>query len=558
MKNVISALLACDSYKLAHRNLYPEGTELVYSNFTPRSDKHLNVPDDWKDGNMVVAGVYGMVREIVELWDETFFKRDLNSVLDEYREAVAPFCGLAPENVEVEHLEYLHKLGYLPLKIKALDEGLLCPMKVPVLSVRNTDPKCFWLTNFIETMLSAEGWKTSTAATLAYALRRVLTNYAKETGAPLDFVPFQGHDFSMRGMSGTVDAARTGYGHLMSFVGSDTILAAQYAKKVYGATGLVACSVPASEHSVATMGGVEGEYDILDRIIFDVHPTGIVSVVSDSYDLFRVLTDYVSSRKDRILARTPNEMGLAKVVFRPDSGDPVKILTGYKTYVATGDGELAYNDMDEILSKGYEVVKVTGFEHDYYEVRIDTDSEGFNYVDLGRELSEPEVKGAVECLWDVFGGTETEKGYKLLNERVGLIYGDSITVSRAEEISQRLMAKGFASTNCVYRVGSYTYQFTSRDSLGMAMKATYGVVNGQGREIFKDPKTDQGKKSAKGLLKVNRNQAGVLELFDQVSWEEEATGELRTMFEDGAFNEEYVRDNTLNMSRARLAAAAGW
>lgn len=546
-------ILACDAYKLAHRKMYPEGTELVYSNFTPRSNKHFKAPEGWKGDFAVVAGITGLVAEMVESFEQEFFSKDLINVLAEYRNEAAPFCGVSPGEIEVDHLEELHKLGFLPLVIKALPEGTLCPMQVPMLTVRNTHGDAFaWVTNYLETWLSTEGWKPCTSATTAYILRKVLDHYAEETGGDKSFVDWQGHDFSMRGMSGVHDAARTGMGHLFSFLGSDTIPAAKYLKQYYGGNNtFISGSVPASEHSVATMGGVDGEFEILDRILFDVHPSGIVSVVSDSFDLFKVLTEYVSSRKERILNRTPNSLGMAKSVFRPDSGDPVDILCGEAfplPDVIWTDGLSAFIS-DKLSRKDLSPTYVS-CSNKYYLVSC-----VFGTVPFTEVTPTPEMKGAVECLWDVFGGTETSKGYKVLHERVGLIYGDSITIERAEEISKRLMVKGFASTNCVYGVGSFSHQYVSRDSLGFAMKATYGIVNGVGREIFKQPKTDPGKNSAKGLLRVEREN-GKLVLHDQQSWDQEAGGELKLVFADGGFNRTWLEENTLSNIRARLRASS--
>lgn len=539
-------ILACDSYKLAHRRMYPEGTEVVYSNFTPRSNKYFNAPKNWSNNSIVVFGLTGLLKEMVESFKEGFFDRPLDDVLAEYREAIAPFCGVSPEEVEVDHLVELHNLGYLPIKVKALPEGTLCPMQVPMLTIRNKRG-FYWITNYLETWLSTEGWKPCTSATLAYTLRGVLDYWADTTGGAKEFVQWQGHDFSMRGMSGVHDAARTGAGHLLSFTGSDTILAAQYLSKYYSAEGLVAASVPASEHSVMTMGGTEGEFDILDRILFDVHPSGVVSVVSDSYDFWSVMTEYALSRKDRILSRTPNSLGMAKVVFRPDSGDPVKILTGYKVCSVSSTKNL--EEMMRANQEGYEAVFDQKTKQYYTFEEVDT---GWTTEFDVFPLSQAEALGAVQCLWNIFGGTTTEKGFRVLHERVGLIYGDSITVDRASNICKRLADNGFASTNCVFGVGSYSYQMVSRDTFGLAMKATYGVVNGEGREIFKSPKTDPGKKSAKGLLRVVKESSGKLVLEDQQTPESEETGELRLVYDNGEFDKEWLESNTLANIRSRL------
>jgi nicotinamide phosphoribosyltransferase len=211
-------------------------------------------------------------------------------------------------------------------------------------------------------------------------------------------------------------------------------------------------------------------------------------VVSDTWDLWKVCTEHVVTLKEEILARD------GKLVIRPDSGNPVDIICG-KSHPDKTD-------------------KYTGTWNDL-----------------------PQSKGVIELLWDVFGGTVNEQGYKVLDSHIGAIYGDSITIDRAEEICKRLEAKGFASTNIVLGVGSFTYQFNTRDTFGFAMKATYVEVNGEGREIFKDPITDDGmKKSATGLLYVGKGDVnGELKLFDKVTWETEAKGQLKTLYKNGNF-----------------------
>jgi len=163
----------------------------------------------------------------------------------------------------------------------------------------------------------------------------------------------------------------------------------------------------------------------------------------------------------------------------------------------------------------------------------------------------PEQKGAVECLWDVFGGKVNDKGYKVLNERIGVIYGDSITQSIAYDIMERLKQKGFASSNITYGLGSFSMTYSTRDSLGIAQKATWAKVDGVGYELFKDPITDGDrgmKKSAKGLLRVDLVD-GEYVLKDQCTPEEEQGGELDVVFENGRL----VVDWTLNDIRERVS-----
>jgi nicotinamide phosphoribosyltransferase len=334
-----------------------------------------------------------------------------------------------------------------------------------------------------------------TSATIAQQYRKVLTGWMRKTDpANAWFIDWQGHDFSMRGMDSAEAVISSGLGHLTSFSGTDSLPAIYGARKYYGAEGFIAGSVPATEHSVMCAGGKEDESETFRRLL-ETYPKGILSVVSDTWDLWKVCTEHVVTLKEEILARD------GKLVIRPDSGDPVDILCGTR---------------DE----------------------IDRDWQGT-----------PEQKGVIELLWDVFGGTVNEQGYKVLDSHIGSIYGDSITIERADKICKRLEAKGFASTNVVLGIGSFTYQYNTRDTFGFAMKATYVEVltpiEGkpkeewllEGREIFKDPITDDGtKKSATGLLFVGKNDNHEITLYDKVSWEEEDMGLLQMIYKDGEFH----------------------
>jgi nicotinamide phosphoribosyltransferase len=237
-------------------------------------------------------------------------------------------------------------------------------------------------------------------------------------------------------------------------------------------------------------GGEESEVETFRRIL-QTYPTGVVSIVSDTWDYWDTITTKATELKDDILNRQPDSLGLAKCVFRPDSGDPVKIICG----------------------------------------------------DPDAPVGSPEYKGSVVCLDEIFGSTVNAKGYKTLNPRVGLIYGDSITYDRAERILSGLAAKGYASDNIVFGIGSYTFQYNTRDTLGIAMKATYVEINGVGKAIFKNPKTDDGtKKSAKGLLRVERIGDNFV-LVNDVNKELERGGCLRTVFLNGeAYNQETFAD----------------
>jgi nicotinamide phosphoribosyltransferase len=490
----LNPLTAIDFYKADHRRQYPEGTEYVYSNFTPRSARLAPVLDTFDD-RVVFFGLQGFIKTfLIETWNKEFFGLPKDKVISAYKARMD--SALGKDSIPTDHLEALHDLGYLPIRIKALPEGSRVNIRVPMLTVINTKPEFFWLTNYLETCLSAGLWKSCATATIAYEYKKLLRDAAINTGASLEAIAIQAHDFSFRGMSGIYDAPQSGAGHLTSFIGTDTVAAIDYLEDYYNAEGVIGVSVPATEHSVMCMGTKEDEIETFRRLIEDLYPKGIVSIVADTWDFWQVITEFSVVLKEKILARIPNELGLAKVVFRPDSGDPVKIICG----------------------------------------------------DPDATSGSPAYKGAVECLWDIFGGTETTMGFKCLHERIGLIYGDSITLERAERILDGLAAKGFASSNIVLGVGSYTYQYMTRDSFGFAMKATWGQVNGESRNIFKDPITDNGlKKSAKGLLRVEQTEDGFV-LYDEQTPEQETHGALKTVFEDGKL----TQDDTLNNIRARL------
>lgn len=484
----MNPLMLIDFYKADHRRQYPLGTEMVYSNFTPRKSRLAD------NDKLVFFGLQYFVKEyLVKQWNEGFFNVPKEKIMADYKRRMDNALG--KDSIPVEHIAELHDLGYLPLVVKGLPEGTIVSPKIPVVTVYNTQPKFFWLTNYLESLMSAILWKPATSATTAFQYRKVFNEYAKLTvgDTNLDFVYWQGHDFSFRGMSGIEDACISSAGHLLSFYGTDTVPAIDFHELYYNANSdkeLIAGSVPATEHSVMCMGTKDDEIGTFERLIAELYPNGIVSIVSDTWDFWKVITEFLPELKPKILARN------GKVVIRPDSGDPVKIIIG-----------------DKDATPG-----------------------------------SPEYKGAIECMWEIFGGTITDKGYKLLDSHIGLIYGDSITLQRQKAILEGLKEKGFSSFNVVLGIGSYTYEYVTRDTYGFAMKATYGEVNGEARNIFKDPKTDDGtKKSAKGLLAVHEVN-GELKLKDECTWEEEKQGLLKTVFENGKI----VSEQSLSEIRARI------
>jgi nicotinamide phosphoribosyltransferase len=541
-----TAANSLDSYKIGHPEQYPEGLTRVVSNFTPRSESHLKVPEKYKRNKIVWFGALALfLQELNYVWRTTFFERSWADLEKEVIALYGPFCG--PNGYKATRLKRLWALGYLPLEIKALPEGTHVPIGIPVVSVTNTVDEFFWLPNSVETWLSFDLWRPATSATIAFVYRKILEEAAERTGGNKDFVMWQGHDFSARGMGGFIDGARSGLGHLTSFFGTDSVASADAMIQLYG--GGVYGSVPATEHSVMCAGGKESELETFRRLI-KRYPNGIVSIVSDTWNFWNVVggeSSIAAQLKEEILARGDDEFGNGKVVFRPDSGDPVKILTGYKVYDAEKDE--VHLCGAEVVEEGFEVELLKGKyyliepQYDHY------DDYCFDYA-LGAEISEWEAKGAVQCLAEIFGTTTNAKGFKTLNRKVGLIYGDSITPERAEQILQRLEENGYASDNVVFGIGSYTYQYNTRDTLGFAMKATYIEKDGVGEAIFKDPITDSGtKKSARGLLRVDLVD-GEYVLKQDCTPEEAEGGELRVVYRDGVI----LVNDSFDTIRARVAS----
>jgi nicotinamide phosphoribosyltransferase len=551
----LEASCGTDGYKVGHGPMYRRGTKRVNSNNTPRTDRiYRQKATSFYDGLLVVAGIQGGVQEIHEVWQDSFFSKPKSEVINFFATLMTGYFGSRP--LAVAQLASLHDIGYLPIEIKALAEGSKVPMGTPVFTITNTVDEAFWLVNYLETILSDTTWQPMTNATIAEEYFAIADYFRQLTGGTEFDVKIQMHDFSARGMPGMEAATRANFPHLWRFLGTDTISCLPYAVRYYDtpAGSLIGVSVPATEHAVTSSNilAIEDElrnsvYKFLTEeqkaifnrmldaredprliaevmfvyeLITDLVPQGIVSNVSDTYDFWAMMTRGYLYLKDVIMRRQSNGVTPGRLVKRPDSGDPVKVLCGY----APG----------EYLKRGDK----------YFEYFVE------NGIDrIGNEIPEHEIKGAVQLEWENFDGTVNEKGYKVLNEHVGLIYGDSITPARALEILTRLEKKGFASSCVVFGIGSYSYQCNTRDTFGFAVKATSTVVGEKRIAIFKAPKTDSKKNSAKGLLFVGRNSEGYF-LLDDVSPEEEASEEnmLRPLYKNGIF----VRRTTLAEIRDRL------
>jgi nicotinamide phosphoribosyltransferase len=510
------SLFYTDGYKIGHKKMLAKGTTRLYGTWIPRSTKHAP-----KGITKIVSfGQQLVVKWLHDEFQEHFFSQPVE-VAERFGKDMSMYLGM---DYDASHFVELHKLGYLPICIKSLPEGIETNPNIPHMTFINTVDGFAWLTLYLETIISSLAWKPATSATIALQYKRNVVEWVNKTDPANAFlIPFLCHDFSARGLS-PWDMLSSGLGHASSFLGSDTIICIPGARYFYNEPEdqVSIYSVNASEHSVSTTKiFTVGEQQMIADWLVDF-PKGILSIVSDTFDLWKLITEYLPANKDAIMARD------GKLVIRPDSGDPVDIICGK--------------------------------EDDYYQ--------GQRYFRNGNLfIDTPENKGVIELLWDIFGGTINEQGYKVLDPHIGAIYGDSITLDRQLEIYKRLEAKGFAATNIVLGVGSFTYQMNTRDTFGFAAKGAWfeveeidwvtpegtPVYKKVGYDIYKDPVTDDGtKKSLKGLLQVyfdhETKEYGVQQ---ECSPQEEKWGKLSVIYEDGKFGTHH-NQTSLTEVRKRL------
>lgn len=556
-----SSLFWTDGYKIGHAGMLAPGTSRLYGTWIPRSLKH---------GPKGATKIVSFGQQLVVKWlhyefQENFFNRPVEEA-EQFVKDMSKYLNL---NYNGDHFIELHKLGYLPLKIQALPEGIETLPNIPHMTFINTVDGFAWLTLFLETFISSLAWKAPTSATIALQYRRRCEEWVMKTDPQNAWlIPYLCHDFSGRGLDPYSQIA-SGLGHATAFLGSDTLPVIPSARFFYNEpTDQVAIvSVNASEHSVTTTGIFyylrkmkDGMLDdkIKEYYSFDVpcegsienpdylaiaewlnlkrwlriYGEGILSIVSDTFDLWKLITFILPRLKDEIVSRN------GKLVVRPDSGDPVDIICG-KLGLTIKNGKV-------------------------YEEYFKEDHGNGSWRERESDVSLSEAKGVIELLADGFGYTVNEQGYKVLPSYIGAIYGDSITLDRQLQIYERLAEKGFASTNIVLGVGSFTYQFNTRDSLGFAAKGawfeTKEKVHGRslddlieifGNNIYKDPITDDGtKKSLKGFQFVSQDWGEEIKVTSEVS-ENMAYSEhnlLHLIYEDGKFYNEV----TLTQVRERI------
>lgn len=497
-----------DGYKLGHIEQYVSGTEYVFANMTPRTDKYARKLSENYDGKMIFMGLQMAMKEMKEGWDRTFFDLPKSSVIKAYKRRIKAYLGTANGDRQIAAMEELHNLGYLPLKIKALPEGARVNMLVPIFTVTNTHPSFYWLTNYMETYLSCMVWPMCNAISVSDQYLKNSKRWAEVTGADDFWVSIANHCFAARGHRGDQDSMMSGMAHLAAGnVGSDTVWAIDGLEQFYNANceeEMIAISVNAFEHATATqrIAFYGSEREAVREALTEVYPNGVLSYVADSNDYFRFIDEDMLALKAEIEARGPDSDGVpGKFVARPDSSPktPLEIICG---------------DPEE--------------------------------VDGSREQ-----RGTLNILWDNFGGITNDKGYKVLNPSVGVIYGEAISLEMQQSIYQRMTDMGFCVSNVLFGIGSWSFlEMSSRDSYGMAIKGTNSIVNGEEISMQKDPKTSSfSKKSAKGLLRVEREGDDYV-LYDEQTPEQEEQGELKVVFDNGRF----FIENSLSEIRERLNA----
>jgi len=588
----INPLYEADGYKVGHPLMIAPNTTREYWTWIARSTKYM--PTGIK---RIMSSHQQMVwRYIHSLFQENFFDQSV----DEATKFTKDMSKYLMMDYNFEGFKQLHELGYLPVDIKALPEGMFTNPNIPHMAGINTVDGYAWLGLFLETLVSKLSWQGPTAATIAFEFKKNAVAAVKETDPEnLWLADFMCHDFHSRGGNPFTSIA-VGLGHSFSHKGSDTLNVIPASRYYYDfdEEDVPVYSVNASEHSVTCTGiffyekqlregklqneiewyysfkDVDGEGSVEDpdylaiaeclnlRDWLKKFPKGILSVVSDTFNLWKLITYILPRLKDLIMARE------GKLVIRPDSGDPVEIICGklsavqfrsdkyhelkenkeifdfiYENQVYTFDGEAYQELLEEYGESTYDALRdIKGL----LEQNVATLSK--------KQPSIAEAKGVIELLWDIFGGETTSTGYRRLDSHIGAIYGDSINLERQTQIYSRLKTKGFAATNVVLGIGSYTYVYLTRDSAGYAAKGAwfetktpvptpenyegYPLFEVDSYNIYKDPITDGGtKKSLKGFQFVYLDEQGEPQVRGEVS-EEEMQSEanlLRTIYKDGKF-----------------------
>lgn len=456
-----NVILSADSYKYSHHLQDPKGITSKYAYISARKDNSgLNLPGTIFFGIqfLLESGILNPVT-----------KADINEA-----EVLVKAHGL-PFNREGWDYIVNDLQGRLPIRIKAAPEGTLVPFGLPSVTVESTDPKCWWLPTFLETLILKAVWYPTTVASLSWSVKRDLLAYSLKSCDDLSGLDFKLHDFGYRGVSSEESARIGGAAHLVNFKGTDTLAAVRAVMETYKETDIPAFSIPASEHSTITTWGhsLGDEEQAYENMITQFGGSGnVFAVVSDSFDLETAINElWLGKLKNQV----SNNGGT--LVVRPDSGDPVT------TPVNT-------------------ILKLMG----------------------GNRL------GGLSG----YGYTVNSKGYKVLPSCIRVIQGDGITPKTIREILALMDENRLSLDNLTFGMGGGLLQSVNRDTFGFAMKASSATISGEEVDVFKEPKTDPSKASLKGRVTLVRSDTyEALDLGRNECLPPGFTEVLETVFENG-------------------------
>ena len=440
--------LLTDSYKVTHHYFYPKGTEKIYSYLESRVGAEFN--------KTIFYGLQYILKKYLEGQIVTQEK------IDEADNLIANHIG--PDIFNRDGWQYIldEHDGHLPIEIKAVAEGTPVDVGNALMTVENTDDKSYWLPNYLEPFL-LQVWYPSTVATLSAEVRKLCNFYLEVTGSVKDNLDFMLHDFGYRGATSTESSMLSGSAHLLSFSGTDTIAALTIPENYYNDSNLYGFSVQATEHSVMTSLGPEGEISQILNVI-DNAKDGVLSLVIDSYNYRNFLEESGKSGtelNEAILNFLDGEDN--KVVFRPDSGEPVSTTI----------------DCLNLLSEG-------------------------------------------------FGSHLTDKGYKVFDLNIGLLWGDGLNYQKIRDILFAMKSAGWAAQNIIFGMGGGLHTAVNRDTQRNAFKCSAQLRDGVWHDIFKNP-LDSSKKSKTGRFKLIRENNS----FRTVPIDSEGEDYLQTVFKDG-------------------------
>lgn len=340
MEKLNNIIMLGDSYKISHHSQYPKNTTKVFSYFESRGGRFSST---------VFFGLQYILKKYL------VGKVITREKIDEAEDYCNKHLGKGLFNKEGwEYILEKHE-GRLPIKIMAVPEGLTVPVSNVLMTVENTDPECYWLTNYLETLL-VQIWYPTTVATLSRSIYRLILEYLEKTGDP-SLISFKLHDFGCRGVSSMESAGIGGVAHLVNFMGTDTLPALVYAREYYG-EDMAGFSIPAAEHSTITSWGRENEVKAFENML-DTYPTGFVAVVSDSFNIYEACEKLWGEQlKDKILNRD------GCLVVRPDSGDPTNTVLKILNILGQKFGYQTNSKGYRVLNPKIRIIQGDGVDHD--------------------------------------------------------------------------------------------------------------------------------------------------------------------------------------------------